>query len=242
MSTSTSGWASRSFMIGMRLCPPASTWPRSPSSDEQPDRLFDGGRRLVLERGRDHRVVPPWRMRQTFSDVIGMSMSFTPRWASASTTALTTAGVDRDRAGLADALDAQRVDRRGRLGVVELEARQPGGEGQGVVHQRAGEELAVLVELGALVERLADALDGAAVHLPGDQQRADDPAAVVHRDHALQRDVARLAVDLDDGDVGAERQGEVGRLEGRRRLEPGLDLLAAACRPAGRRSGRPPGW
>ena len=31
-------------------------------------------------------------MRQTFSDVIGMSTSVTPLWASASTTAFTTAG------------------------------------------------------------------------------------------------------------------------------------------------------
>ena len=43
--------------------------------------------------------------------------------------------------------------------------RQPGGYGQRVVHHRAGEQLAVLVVDGVLVERLADALRDAAVHL-----------------------------------------------------------------------------
>src|SRR5262249_39185439 len=60
---------------------------------EQLDRLVDARRRLVLECGGDHRA-PPWMMRQTFSAVIGISTSLTPRCASASTTALTTAGVE----------------------------------------------------------------------------------------------------------------------------------------------------
>lgn len=44
----------------------------------------------------------------------------------------------------------------------------------------------------------------AAVHLPGDDQRVDDGAAVVNAEVTLQGDDAGVGVDRDDGDVDAE--------------------------------------
>ncbi len=46
----------------------------------------------------------------------------------------------------------------------------------------------------------------AAVHLPVDQQRVDDGAGVVAGDVADEPHLAGVGVDLDDGDVGAERE------------------------------------
>ena len=42
--------------------------------------------------------------------------------------------------------------------------------------------------------------------LAGGQKRVHDPARVVHRNHPVDGDVARLGVQLDDHDVGAERE------------------------------------
>src|SRR6185295_18870873 len=67
-------------------------------------------------------------------------------------------------AGLARALHAERIGRRRHRMVVQLDARQDLGARHGVVHERAGEELAVLrVVLDVLGERLAEALRDAAV-------------------------------------------------------------------------------
>src|SRR5712691_7771639 len=65
-------------------------------------------------------------------------------------------GADGGR--LADALHAERRPWRGRARVVVLERRQVFALRQRVLHQRRGEELAVLVEGGALPERLPDTL------------------------------------------------------------------------------------
>src|SRR6185436_210298 len=57
----------------------------------------DGGRRDVIEIRRDHRAPPSVAVRmacQTRIGEQGISMSLTPRWRTASITALTTAGVD----------------------------------------------------------------------------------------------------------------------------------------------------
>src|SRR5689334_7931501 len=45
----------------------------------------------------------------------------------------------------ANALDAKRIQRRGRLGAVQAEVRELVGSGYGVVHQRAAEKLALFV-------------------------------------------------------------------------------------------------
>ena len=53
-----------------------------------------------------------------------------------------------------------------------------------VIHQLAGDKLAVVVIDGLLPQRLAEPLRDAAVHLPVDDQRIQDIAAIVHRDVA----------------------------------------------------------
>ena len=57
-----------------------------------------------------------------------------------------------------------------------------------------------------LVERLGDALGDPPVHLALSEQRVDELASVVDGDDALQRDLARLGVDLDYGNVGTGRK------------------------------------
>ena len=73
-----------------------------------------------------------------------------------------------DGAGFADAFDAQRIHRRRRVGVAALDPGNDAGLGHGIVHQLAGDELAVVVVDGLLPERLAEALHHAAVHLAVD--------------------------------------------------------------------------
>ena len=156
-----------------------------------------------------------WISRQTRSGVHGRSMCLTPRCLSASTTAFCTAGRRADGRGLADALGAHRVHRRRGLGVGGLEHDRVGRGRDGVVGEGAGDRRALLVVHHLLPQRLADALDRAAVLLAGHDQRVQDPAAVVDRDVAQRLRLAGLDVDLDDRDVGAERErrallGEVG--------------------------------
>jgi hypothetical protein len=59
------------------------------------------------------------------------------------------------------------------------ERRHIGGARHRIVHVRAGDELAVRVIHNMLHQRLADALDEAAVHLAFDQHWIDDRAEVV---------------------------------------------------------------
>src|SRR3989449_4951700 len=134
-----------------------------------------------------------------------------------------------DRRGLADALGAERVERRRRHGLSGRERRQVFGVRHGVVHERAGEQLAVLVVDEALDERLGDALSQASVHLARDDHRADANAAVVDRDEIAQGHVAGLAIHLDDGDVSAERVDELGRAE----EVGGLEAVVDSGRQAG---------
>src|SRR6185436_2179216 len=109
-----------------------------------------------------------------------------------------------NRPGLADALDAQRVYLGRRLRHPELEDGEPIGLRHDVVHHRARQQLPVLVVGGALPERLADALDDAAVDLALDDHGIDHAAAVVDGDVPLELDLAGLRVDAHDRDVGAE--------------------------------------
>ena len=122
-----------------------------------------------------------------------------------------------DRAGLADALDAELVGRRRRHGVAERDRRHVAGRRHQVLGQRAGLEVAVRVVHGLLEQRLGEALHDSAVDLPVDDQRVDLDAAVVDGDVLEDIDAARLRVDLHDAHVGAERPGEVGRVVRERR-------------------------
>jgi len=53
--------------------------------------------------------------------------------------------------------------------------------GHSVIHQRAGQELPILIVDHFLKQRLRQALGNATVHLSIHDERIDDVAAIVHR-------------------------------------------------------------
>ena len=124
------------------------------------------------DRGRAY-AFASWIARQTFSPLAGSSTWRTPNGASASTTALCTAGVEPDRPRLADPLRAERVRRGRRLHRDRLPERQLGGGGERVARECVRQRVAVLVVDEVLVERLRDAGRDAAVHLALGDQRVD---------------------------------------------------------------------
>ena len=118
-------------------------------------------------------------MRHSFSGRSIMSMCFTPNSLERVDRRVHDARGRAEGAGFADALGAERIDRRRRDRGVQLEAREVGGARQRVVHERAGQQLPVVVVDGLLDHRLADALRQPAVNLPLDDQRIDQVARVV---------------------------------------------------------------
>ena len=138
-----------------------------------------------------------------------------------------------DRAGLARALHAQRVARRRRHSVIGLDHGQEVRLGQRVLHQRARDQVAALVVVRALPQRLGRALDDAAVQLSVDDQRVDRVADVVDGDVALERHRAGRGVDLDHGDVRAERIRAVRRIVVGGVVEEGLHALRQAVSQRG---------
>jgi hypothetical protein len=136
-------------------------------------------------------------------------------------------GADRGR--LADALRPERVERGGCLGRVHLERRQLGRRRDGVVGQVRRDRVAVGVEADLLEQRLANAGSDAAVLLALDEQRREHRAAVVDGDVADEAHLAGLGVDLDHGDVRAERERGTLLVE----VELAVELLARLlCRDA----------
>ncbi len=93
-----------------------------------------------------------------------MSRWVTPNGSSASITALATAGVEPIVAASPMPLAPSGLRGRGG-GVVGLEHRETVGLRDGVVDQGAGEQLAVVVVVDLLPERLTDALGQTAVDL-----------------------------------------------------------------------------
>src|SRR3989337_1960995 len=89
-------------------------------------------------------------------------------------------GRDADAAGLAHALGPERVARRGRAGLLDQDVRHLVGARNRVVHERAGQELAVTVVDHRLEERLPQPLGEAAVKLALGKERVDHGARVVH--------------------------------------------------------------
>ena len=132
-----------------------------------------------------------------------------------------------DRAGLAAALDAERIARTQRRGVVQLERRQIVGARHGVVHERGGHELAAGVVDRAFEQRLADALREAAMDLALDDHRVDQPAEIVGGDEIDEGGLAGAGIDLEFADIGAGREGEVGRV-----VERASPSSPAPCRQA----------
>ena len=101
-----------------------------------------------------------------------------------------------DRAGLAGALHAKHIVLAGDVAEADVEARQIVGAWQRVVHQRPGDELALLVKSGMLVKRLADPQRKPAMHLTFQHQRIDHGAENIHHGIAKDIDLAGARVDL----------------------------------------------
>ena len=103
----------------------------------------------------------------TRSGVHGIGMSLTPRCRTASTTAFTTAGVEAIVPASPTPLvpSVLVVDGDGR--VVDVEADRVGRGRQQVVDEGAAHQRPGVVVHRLLPQRLGDALDQTAVHLPG---------------------------------------------------------------------------
>src|SRR5207249_3527072 len=87
------------------------------------------------------------------------------------------------------------------------------GRGHHVVHQRLRSRLTLIVVRELFVERAADALRDAAVNLSLDDARIDQGPGIAGDRVVDDRELSRLALDLDDGDVRAVRERRARRGE-----------------------------
>ena len=111
-STRCSGAASRSFIIGIRLMPPASIL-RAPSASSA-ERFLQRRRARVFECLRNHAWPPCWISFQIFSGVSGISMCRTPKRRQRVHHRVHHRRRAADGAGFAHAFHAQRIHRRRR--------------------------------------------------------------------------------------------------------------------------------
>ena len=107
-----------------------------------------------------------------------------------------------------------------------MERRQIVRARHGVVHHRAGHELALFVIDRAFQQRLADALRDAAMHLAFDDHRIDDGAEIIDRGPIHDLGLAGFDIDLDFADVAAGREREIGRIVERGFLQARLEFGA----------------
>src|SRR5262249_57086879 len=96
---------------------------------------------------------------------------------------------------------------------------------EGDVNERPAEAVAVLVEGDRLHERHAHAVGQAAVDLALDDHRVDAGPAVVGGHEPPHGHLPGAGVDVDHGQVGPERVGEVGRVVDGAGVEVALDPL-----------------
>ena len=84
----------------------------------------------------------------------------------------------------------------------------------------AGPELTGLVGADLLEQRAADAKGHRALELAFDHERIEEPAGVVAEPDAEDADACRELIQLDQGQRGLERIGDVARLEEARAQRP----------------------
>src|SRR5215470_6254588 len=145
-------------------------------------------------------------------------------------------------ARLAYALGAQGIHLGRYLVRIHVEERHVVGARHGVVHERAGEELAgagIVHEM--LEEGLAEALHDAAVDLPLDEERVDHPSHVVDHRVAHHAHRARGLIDLHLAHVAAIGERHAGRHEGRGLAEAGLEAGRKLARYVSGAGHRPEG-
>ena len=212
-STSRVGAASRSRSTGSRLCPPARTLASSPAAAERRDRLLHRGRagRSRTRPGSCGTSVDlAQAARHTRSACSGMWMSLTPRGRSASTTALTTAGVE----AMVPASPTPLAPSGCVVAGVSVRSVMTSGRSAALGSRYSANEpvsrLPLVVVHGLLEQRLGDALGDAAVHLALDDQRVDHLADVVDGHVLADRDPAGLGVHLGRAQVRAVRERERG--------------------------------
>src|SRR5258705_439405 len=144
-------------------------------------------------------------------------------------------GMARHDAALAGALGAERVERRRRLEVAQLEdGRRVRRGGARVVHQGRGEALAAVVVRELDVQRVGQALHHRAVDLAVHDPRLEHVAAVVRHDPAQDGDRAGLRIHLQHHRVGAVGVARLLDTEDLGGLEPG-GLPGHPARVRGRR-------
>ncbi len=114
-------------------------------------------------------------------------------------------------AALAGAFDAQRILRRRHRMKFRCHRRHAVGPRHRIVHERAGEELAVVAILAMLHEDLAQALAYAAMDLAMHDRRIDDGADVIDGDIAIDGDRAGFRIELDLADMASVGKVHVGR-------------------------------
>ena len=118
------------------------------------------------------------------------------------------------RSRLPDALDPKRIGRGRHLMQPELVGRDRIRARHGVVHERAGDHLAgIPLPDRMLHQRLTDALGNAAVQLPFDDHRIEDPAGVMHHDIGQQLGRTGFRIDLNLTDMATIREGAGRRLK-----------------------------
>src|SRR5438105_11945568 len=122
-------------------------------------------------------------------------------------------------AGLASAFDAERIDRARRGLMKDLDARHLARRRQGIVQETGCEWLAVLVEHGLLVERVAQAVGYSADDLTFDNQRIDDVPAIVSDDVAHDPHLPAIGIHVENAHVAASAVASLRWCEIRRGLE-----------------------
>ena len=115
----------------------------------------------------------------------------------------------------------------------ELDIRYLARRRQHVVHERAGEQLAVGIVIEFLQQRAADALGSAADDLPLHQHRIDDHAAVVRDGVFVDSHASEFDIDLEHRRMRRIGPGDRGRLVVISLLQPGIHAGRPPVIPAG---------
>ncbi len=108
-----------------------------------------------------------------------------------------------DGAGLARSLHPENIVLAGNVAEADIESRQIIGTRQRVIHQRAGDKLALRVKGRMFMKRLADPLRDPAMHLTFQHQRVDHRAEIIHHRIAQDIDLAGTRVHFKLDHMGA---------------------------------------
>src|SRR5215472_8668653 len=137
-----------------------------------------------------------------------------------------------NRAALAQALDPECIQRRGRLSVDDLYRRHVCGRRDEIIGERPGQELCVAVVDHLLEQRPAQPLADAIQDLALGEFGIDENASVMDDHILLDRRHSGGAIKLDNRGVCSVRPSDGRRFEIRGRLQPGCHARGPAMIPA----------